>query len=161
LLDAKGYNYQVLAFGQGGDTAEGGLKRLWLPLQVRDIEIFILALGANDVVKRKPPAEIKKALTEIVQRVKAKRSKVLLCGIDPPAEYGDVYAEEVMEMYASLAIENDVALMPSLMKDVAGDRQMLLPDGIHPNENGTLKIAENVFAAMRVLIGNDVEIRNK
>jgi len=160
-VDDAGYDYQVLNYGQGGDTAEGGLKRLWLVLDVSNTKIFVLALGANDVVKKIPPEQIRQNLSEIIQRVKAKNSKVLLCGIFAPTDYGEDYANEIKDMYAGLARENDIPLLPSLMQDVSGNPGVLLADGIHPNEEGARIIEKNVFAAVRPLLEKDDQKRNE
>jgi acyl-CoA thioesterase-1 len=154
-LDADGYNYQVLGFGLGGDTAAGGVKRLWLPLKVSDAKVWIVALGANDVVKKVPPEEIKRDLGEIIRQVKANGSKVLLCGAAAPAENGEDYVREIKTMYASLAAEYDVPLMPALMNGVSGNSSLLLPDRIHPNPDGTAIIGENVYLAIMPLLKKD------
>lgn len=160
-VDAAGYDYQVVNYGRNGDTAEAGLKRLWLTLGVSNIKIFILALGANDVVRQTPPDEIKRNLTEIIRQVKEKNVKVLLCGIYAPEIYGSEYNNAIKQMYVNLARENDVLLMPTLMQDVSDFPERMLPDNVHPNEEGAKVIEKNVFAALMPLLEKDVQKKKK
>lgn len=160
-VDAAGYNYQVVNYGRNGDTAEAGLKRLWLALGVSNIKIFILALGANDVVRQTPPDEIKRNLSEIIRQVKEKNVKVLLCGIYAPERYGPEYGNAIKQMYVNLARENDVLLMPTLMQDVSDFPERMLPDNVHPNEEGAKVIEKNVFAAVMPLLEKDVQEKKK
>lgn len=62
-----------------------------------------------------------------------------------PANYGEQYRREFETMFSQLAQEHKVPIMPFLLQDVGGKSQYNLPDGIHPNEQGHQKIAENLL----------------
>lgn len=156
-LEREGFDYKVYNSGLNGDTSEGGLKRLWTALRYSNVKLFILELGANDVVKKTPASQIEPNLAAIIQQVKASGAAVILCGIIPPASYGDEYASEIREMYAALARENDVVLIPDFMKDVGGNSERMLADGIHPNEKGAIVIEQNIRSVVKpLLVKNDV-----
>ena len=160
-LDAEHYNYQVLNYGLSGDTSAGGLRRLDLALQNSNTRIFIVALGANDVSKKVPADEIKANLSEIVKRMKARNAAVLLCGITTPTGNGDAYAAAIRDVYASVARENGVPLLPSLMEGVSGRPGLLQDDGIHPNADGAKVIQENVMTALRPMLVREAPKRSK
>ena len=160
-LVREGFDYQVINLGFSGDTSATGLKRLWLALKYKPAEIFILELGANDVVKKTSAAEIKANLAEIIKQVKASGARVILCGISPPTSLGDEYGLEVRRMYAELAQEYDLPLIQDFMQDVRGDPERMLPDGIHPNEKGAQVIEQNVRVVVKTLLAKNDDSRKK
>jgi acyl-CoA thioesterase-1 len=154
-LAREGFDYQVTNLGLSGDTSAGGLKRLWLALKYKNVRVFILELGANDVVKKIPAVEIKPNLAEIIKQVKASGAKVILCGIAAPSSLGDEYGLEIREMYAELAKEYDLPLIPDFMQDVRENSELMLDDGIHPNEKGAEIIEQNVLPVVKTLLAKN------
>lgn len=72
-IDALQLNYSVVNAGLSGETTSGGLKRIdWVMKQ--KVDIFILELGANDMLRGLPIEETRKNLMEIISIVKAKKS---------------------------------------------------------------------------------------
>jgi len=45
-----------------------------------------------------------------------------------------------------------VPLYPFFLEGVAGDRNLLLPDGMHPNPQGVEKIVRNILPAVEALL---------
>ncbi len=160
-LALEGFDYRVENLGIGGDTSSGGLKRLWLALKYTHVEVFILELGANDVVKKTPADEIKANLAEIIKQVKASGAKVVLCGYAAPSELGYEYGLEIREMYAALAKEHDLTFIPDFMQDVRGNSDRMLDDGIHPNEKGVEIIEQNVRPVVKTLLAKNDESKKK
>jgi acyl-CoA thioesterase-1 len=160
-IDGSGYDYQVLNQGRLGDTSKAGLDRLPETLKIGNIKVFVVELGANDVIKNVPPDEIKKNLAEIIRQAKTAGASVLLCGIDPPERVGSEYRKSILDMYLNLAHENDVLLMPSFMDGVSDHPERILPDGVHPNEDGASVIEKNVFAALQPLLKKESERKKK
>ena len=61
-LKKKNFDVSVINASVSGDTTSGGLNRLnWL-LEKRKIDIVILCLGANDMLRGIKPSIIKKNL---------------------------------------------------------------------------------------------------
>lgn len=160
-LNREGLDYDVYNSGLPGDTSAGGLKRLWTGLKYKNVRLFILELGANDIVKKTPAVEIKTNLAEIIKQMKASGAKVILCGYVAPARLGDEYASEIRGMYADLAKQNDLPLMPDFMKDVGGNPERMLADGIHPNEKGAEIIEQNVRPFVKTLLAKNDESKKK
>ena len=71
-LKIKGFDVNVINASVSGDTTSGGLNRLsWLIEE--DIDIFILCLGANDMLRGIKPNIIKKNLNKILKILQTKK----------------------------------------------------------------------------------------
>jgi len=145
LLDEEGFAYEVVNAGVSGDTSAGGVRRLDWVLDGRDVEVLVLALGANDGLRGLPPAEMKKNLAAIIERAKARGIRVLLAGFEAPPDSQDRYLQEFVSVFPELAREHEVLLLPSFLQDVAGVSELIQEDGKHPNVKGARVLAENVF----------------
>jgi len=152
LLDDEGYAYEVVNAGVSGDTSAGGVRRLDWVLDGRDVEVLILALGANDGLRGLPPAEMKKNLADIIERAKARGFGVLLAGFEAPPDSRDRYLQEFVSVFPELAREHELALLPSLLQGVAGVLELSQEDGKHPNVKGARVLAQNVFRALEPLL---------
>ena len=62
------------------------------------------------------------------------------------------YCEMLGSLYHELAREHTVALVPFLLDDVAGIRELNQSDGIHPNAEGASRIAEHLWPAVELLV---------
>ncbi len=152
LLDDEGYAYEVVNAGVSGDTSAGGVRRLDWVLDGRNVEVLILALGANDGLRGLPPSEMKKNLADIIGRAKSRSIKVLLAGFEAPPDARDRYLQEFVSVFPELAREHEVALLPSFLQDVAGVSELIQEDGNHPNVKGARVVAENVFRVLEPLL---------
>jgi acyl-CoA thioesterase-1 len=147
-LDADGYRYEVVNAGVSGDTSAGGLRRLDWSLD-GNVRFLILELGANDLLRGQPVAEMKKNLGEMIDRARARNVKVVLAGMYAPTNTGPEYQREVRDAFQSLAREHDVIFIPFLLDQVGGIASLNQEDGIHPNALGTRIVADTVFKAIR------------
>jgi acyl-CoA thioesterase-1 len=160
-LARDGFDYDVINLGSNGDTSAGGLKRLWLALKYANVRLFILELGANDIVKKTPPSEIRPNLSEIIKRAKASGAQIILCGYAAPRVLGDDYVSEIQQMYAALAKENDLPLIANYMQDVSGNAERMQDDGIHPNEKGVGIIEQNVRRVVETILTKNVTLNKR
>src|SRR5262245_4169198 len=145
-LRAAGLNFLVTNASASGGTTDGGLERL-PPHLKHKIDILILELGINDAFRGVPVDQIQKNLQEIIDKVKAKNSKarVMITGMQLPRYTGDDYISAFGHMFEDSTAKNGAALVPYLLKGVAGDPSLNGPDGIHPNAAGQKILAENVW----------------
>ena len=150
-LRADGYQYEVVNAGVSGDTSAGGGRRIDWSLE-GDVRVVILELGANDLLRGLPVAEMKKNLSAIIARAKSRGAKVLLAGMYSLTSLGSDYQREVHEAFRSLAREHDVPLIPFFLEGVAGDPKLNQPDGVHPNAEGTRIVAETVYRYLRPML---------
>lgn len=138
-LRADGYAVEIVNAGVSGDTSAGGLARLdWSVPD--DADLVIVELGANDMLRGAPPAEAAGALSEIVERLQARKIAVVLAGMRSIANWGEAYAKEFQAIYPYLARRFGVPLYPFFLEGVAGDRVLTLMDAMHPNTAGVDKI---------------------
>jgi len=152
-LDSLGYDYRVVNAGVSGETSTGGDSRIdWVLNQ--PVDIFVLELGGNDGLRGIPPVETRKSLQSIIDKVqqKAPEADIILAGMQIPPNMGPEYTEEFRRIYPELAEKNDVILLPFLLKGVGGEPEFNQPDGIHPNEEGTKVVAENVWKVLESLL---------
>lgn len=151
-LNAEGYNYEVVNAGVSGDTSQGGLERIDWSLEQENVEILILELGANDLLRGLSPAKMKKNLGEIIQKAQAKKVRVLLCGMFAPPQMGAKYQQEFMNVFPDLADEYKVEFMPFVLEGIALDKKLNQADGIHPNAEGEKILTENVYKALKPML---------
>jgi acyl-CoA thioesterase-1 len=152
-LAVEGTPIQAVNAGVSGDTSAGGLRRLgWLLRQQPDL--MVVELGANDALRGQPLAAVEENLRLIVEQSQRAGVQVLLVGLRIPPSYGSDYAEGFAALYPRLARELDVPLVPFLLEGVAGDPELNLPDGIHPNAEGHRRIAELVAPRVAALLGD-------
>src|SRR5215207_1640755 len=54
LIDADGFEYEVVNAGVSGDTSAGGVRRIDWSLDAGSVRFVILELGANDFLRGQP-----------------------------------------------------------------------------------------------------------
>ena len=151
-LQAKGIAVDMTNAGVSGDTASGGRDRLdWSVPE--GTEGVIVELGANDALRGIDPDLTRTALTDIVQRLKARKISVMLCGMLAPPNYGAEYAARFNSIYPDLAKKFDVPLYPFFLDGVAADAKLNQADGIHPTAAGVDIIVGNIMPTVEAFIG--------
>jgi acyl-CoA thioesterase-1 len=152
----KNLPFDVINAGVSGDTTAGGLARLDWVLQ-KKVDVFVLALGANDGLRGLPVAQMKKNLQTIIDRVKAKNPavKIVIAGMRIPPNLGDDYAAAFHQIFIELARENNAVLLPFLLEGVGGHIDLNQPDHIHPTAAGHKIVAENVWRVIEPLLTKD------
>jgi acyl-CoA thioesterase I len=152
-LREQGYSFRVTNASVSGETTEGGLARLPRALQIHKPSIVVLELGANDGLRALPVANARKNLEAMVKLSKAAGSKVLLLGVRLPPNYGQRYNSDFEKMFADLGRVHKVAVVPWFMKNVADQPTRMQRDGLHPNLQGQAPLLENVWPALKPLLG--------
>jgi acyl-CoA thioesterase-1 len=150
-LDAAGQDWEVVNAGVSGDTSAGGLRRLDWALD-GDVRVLILALGGNDGLRGIPPAELKRNLSAIIEKVQAQGIAVLLAGMEAPPNFGPAYTVEFHQVYVDLAKTYDVASVPFLLEGVAGIAGLNQADGIHPTAEGAQVIAATLWPVLEPML---------
>jgi acyl-CoA thioesterase-1 len=149
-IDSAKLPYKVINGGLSGETSAGGKGRIsWLLKQ--KIDIFILELGANDGLRGIPTTETAKNLQAIVDSVKTKypKAKLILEGMMVPPNMGADYANAFKAVFPDLAKKNDMTMVPFLLQNVAGIKELNQADGIHPTAKGAKIVANNVWGVLK------------
>jgi acyl-CoA thioesterase-1 len=151
ILGRSGHPVRVVNAGVSGDTTADGLARLdWLLKQ--QPSVLVVGLGANDAFRGQDPSEAEENLRQIVSRAKAAGARVLLLGMKIPPSYGQVFSRGYGEIYASVAKEQKVPIVPFLLEGVGGHADLNQNDGIHPNAQGQKIVAENVAPYLEKIV---------
>ncbi|TSJ34888.1 arylesterase [Mucilaginibacter corticis] len=148
-----GLTYEVSNAGKSGDTSAGGLQRLdhWLS---KPIDVFVLELGINDVIRRIPPAATLAYLSAIIVKVKEKYpdARIALMGMQLPPNFHSATAVQFSSVYQKLAEEFEPAFVPFFLEGVAGHRELNLRDGLHPSAAGYQVIANHIWPLLTKLL---------
>jgi len=152
-LKSEGYGEQVINASVSGETTEGGLARLPRALALHHPGIVIIELGGNDGLRALPVDQMRANLAQMAALCTAAGARVLLLGMQIPPNYGPEYTQQFRSSYGSVAREKNLPLVPFLLNGVALNPQLMQADGIHPNELGQPKLLDNVWPALKPLLG--------
>ena len=137
-LQKQGYNIKIINGSVSGSTSSGGLNRVKWTLEEPNINLLILGLGANDMLRGIDPKETKNNLDNIIQAAQTKNIKVILAGMLAPTTHGIEYKKNFDKIYLTLSAKYKLPLIPFLLEGVAMKPDLNQSDGIHPNKQGTL-----------------------
>jgi acyl-CoA thioesterase-1 len=150
-LRQRGLDVTVANAGVSGDTASNGRARLEWSVPA-DADIVIVELGANDALRGIDPAITRKALSDIVAKLKGRGQAVLLAGMLAPRNMGEGFAADFNAIYPDLSAKYDVPLYPFFLQGVAANRSLNLPDGIHPTAEGIARIVQRILPQVEALV---------
>ena len=143
-LISKGLNVKVTNASVSGDTSAGGLNRLNWILSEEEFDLFILGLGANDMLRGISPEETEKNLEKIIQKVLERKIDLILAGMIAPISHGKDYKNKFDLIYKNLSLQFNLKFIPFLLEGVALNPDLNLDDGMHPNEKGVLIVSKNL-----------------
>lgn len=161
-LNARGAEVVVVNAGVSGDTTAGGAARVDWTL-TEDIKGMIVVLGGNDLLRGLSPDEARANLGMILSTAQQRGVRVLLIGMQAPANYGEVYKTRFDAIYPDLAAEYETLFFESFFAglmaqggDPADLGAFMQPDGIHPNARGVGLIVEAIGPVAMDLV-NSIE----
>ena len=142
-LRAAGLEFEVVNASQSGGTTTSGLARLPAHLK-RKIDIFIISL--TGVISIDP---LQAHYQNIIDQVKAcqPQARIIILGMRIPDLPGG-FVIRLNQMYSELAEKNDAALVPNMLEGVAGNPNLTIPGGLHPNAAGQKIVAQNVWRVL-------------
>lgn len=145
-LAERGMEAEVINAGISGDTTYGGRRRLAQTLDALRAkpDLVILGLGANDALLGIPPAETRSNLEAMLRELNRRGIPVLLTSLVAPPRMKSPHFDRYEEIIPDLARRFGAEIEPSLLEGVLTREEYLLPDGIHPNEEGARVMAERV-----------------
>ncbi|BDS07908.1 hypothetical protein NT6N_29480 [Oceaniferula spumae] len=153
LAKADGHDIKVINAGLSGDTTSGGVRRIAV-LAKQPIDLLVIALGGNDGLRGIPAKVSGENLASIIDIVRKKHPKaqILLTGMQMPENMGKNYTESFRKVFGEVAAQKNVTTLPFLLEGVAADKNLNLPDGIHPNVKGQAIVAAHVYKAVLPLL---------
>lgn len=151
-LRAQGADVRVVNAGVSGDTTAGGLSRIeWTLAGEPEADAIMIALGGNDLLRGVAPKATRQYLAGMLDVARAAGLPVLLIGIEAPGNYGPDYKAEFDAIYPELAEAYGTLYLRSFLEPLSGRealhetmREMMQPDGLHPNAEGVSVIVEGI-----------------
>ena len=147
-LNDHGADVTVINGGVSGDTTAGGASRLGWVL-TDNIDVVIVALGANDMLRGIDPQETYDNLDAILTDLSALSLPSLLIGMPGPANFGAEYKARFEQVFERLAQDHEIPLYPSFLAGLTeaagstnGALQYLQSDGLHPTAQGVSLIVD-------------------
>lgn len=150
-LTARGHHVTIRNGGVSGDTSSGGLARLDWAVGP-ETQAVILELGANDMLRGIAPDVTRANLTAIIKRLQAQNIEVMLTGMLAAPNLGEAYGARFNPIYPQLAEQFELVFYPFFLDGVAGQRELNLPDGIHPTAKGVGVIVDNILPSVERLL---------
>ena len=149
LLSDEAFEISVHNRSISGETTGGGLSRISRTLDELKPTFLLLELGGNDALRGYPPKKIYENLNKMIEASKERGIDVFLMQIRILPNYGKRYQTQFESIYPTLSQEKEVILLPFMLNDIALKKELMLPDGIHPNEDAQPLIAEIVFNSLK------------
>ena len=143
-LKSEGYKIEVINGSVSGNTSLDGLNRIEETLSEPGIDLIILGLGANDMLRGINPNETGQNLEKIIKVIQDKSIKIILAGMVASTSYGLNYKKKFDKIFPNLSKKYDLPLIPFLLDGVAFNPKLNQSDGMHPNEKGTSIISDTV-----------------
>ena len=153
-LQIKGFDVKIINASVSGDTTSGGLNRLSWLISQKHIDIVVLCLGANDMLRGIDPNFVRQNLIKIMELLTEKKITILLAGMISQGSFGDEYKKNFDKIYPELAIKFNVSFLPFLLDGVALNPELNLDDGKHPNSKGVKRISKNLEKILITLLNN-------
>ncbi len=137
--------HKVINASVSGETTSGALARLPKLLQTHQPNIVVIELGGNDALRGQPPQMIQQNLARLIQNSQKTKATVLLFGMKIPPNYGTAYSKAFENNYKVLSQQYKVKLLPFFMQGVAGNKNLMQKDLIHPNTNAQKILLDNAY----------------
>lgn len=150
--DSAGFRVAVVNAGLSGETSAGALRRASWVLD-QPAAAVVLEVGANDGLRGVNPDSTYANLVGLIADIRRVQpsARVLLVQMEAPTNLGRDYTTRFHEAYTRAARDGDVPLLPFLLDGVAGDARYNQADGIHPNVEGSRRVADTMWRALSPL----------
>lgn len=136
-----------------GETTSGGKSRIEGLLKKHQPDIAVIELGGNDALRGLALNATQENLRQMLRLSKQFNAKTLLLGMRIPPNYGTHYAEQFFQLYARLAKDENVALVPFFLEGVAEKPELFQADHIHPVAAAHPIMLGNVWPQLKPLLG--------
>jgi len=153
-IDSAGLPFRTVNAGNSGETAAGARRRVESWLIRQPFDVLVLETGSNDMLRGQSVDSTRAAIQAIVDTVRAAHpdARIVLAGMYALPNLGAAYGRRFAAMYPELAEKNRLVLIPFLLDGVGGHPELNQPDGMHPNETGERRVAENVWKTLEPVL---------
>jgi acyl-CoA thioesterase-1 len=152
LADER-YPYRVVNASISGDTTAGGRARLPALLAQHQPAIVIIELGGNDALRGGRLDATRANLDAMAAAAQTSGARVMIVGMQVPSNYGPTYVRDFAALFGEVARQRKAAFVPFLFAGFGEDLAFFQPDRIHPTAGAQAKMLDNVWPALRPLLG--------
>lgn len=138
---------QVVNAGKGGENTYNGVYRLGGVLTEYTPDYVVIMEGANDVKAGISSETTVFNLNNMLEQTLAAGAKPVLSTITPNSSSSKYQPENYNPGIINLA-QNGKTTLVDTYSNVASDWSNLTVDGIHPNESGSVKIAQGFYSQL-------------
>ncbi|RXS42054.1 arylesterase [Idiomarina sp. 29L] len=135
-------NINIINASISGETTRGGLSRLEGVLERHQPDALFIELGGNDGLRGFDLNTVRSNLKQMIDKAQQQGVKVALSQVMVPPNYGQRFAEQFRQVFAEVAKEEGVKLVPFFMEKIATNPGYVQNDGIHPTAEAQPKIAD-------------------
>lgn len=137
--------HKVVNASVSGETTSGALARLPKLLQIHKPQIVVIELGGNDGLRGQSPLLIQKNLAHLIQQSQKAKATVLVFGMKIPPNYGTAYSKAFEKNYKIVSQQYKVKLLPFFLEGIAGKKNLMQQDLVHPNANAQSILLNNAY----------------
>ena len=151
-IDQAGLDVEVVNAGVSGDTSAGGLRRLDWALD-GDVKVLVLELGANDGLRGLPADAAARQPLADDRRGQGRAASPCCCAAWRPRPTSGRSTPASSARSSPTSRPNTTSRSSrSCSQGVAGDAALNQSDGIHPNEEGTRRVADLIWQSLQPLL---------
>jgi len=158
LAKSYGPGWTVINGSISGETTSGGLTRLPAALARHNPDLVLIELGANDGLRGLQIAAMRANLNRMIALSKESGAAVGLIGVDLPGNYGQAFRQRFERVYAQIAAENSVPLLPNLLTPLMTKIENFQEDMLHPTPMAQAQILENLWPWLQPQVQAMVEV---
>ena len=151
-INSRELNWTVVNASIGGETTDGGLRRLPGLLETHDPTIVIIELGGNDGLRGFPPNVIESNLANMIEQVRGIGATPLLVGMQIPPNYGQRYTTMFADIFPTLSDRYNTPLVPFFLDGIYDQDGLMQGDGIHPTEEAQPRLLDNIWPKLEPLL---------
>ena len=137
--------HKVVNASVSGETSSGAVARLPKLLKTYKPQIVVIELGGNDGLRGQSPLLIQKNLANLIQQSQQAKAKVVVLGMKIPPNYGTAYSQAFEKNYSIVSQQYKVKLMPFFLTGVAGNKNLMQSDLVHPNAKAQSILLNNAY----------------
>lgn len=137
--------HKVVNASVSGETSSGAVARLPKLLKTYKPQIVVIELGGNDGLRGQSPLLIQKNLANLIQQSQQAKATVVVLGMKIPPNYGTAYSQAFEKNYTIVSQQYKVKLIPFFLTGVAGNKNLMQSDLVHPNAKAQSILLNNAY----------------
>lgn len=134
------------AVGKASYVAADGIDRV---ISSAAPNLILIILGGNDGLSRIAPGVTRRSLASIVRAGIDSGADVILMQIRLPESVGSEFKAEFERVYADVASEYGIRLVPFFLDAVYRQPGMIMDDGIHPTAPAQVILYQEMLTVVR------------